>query len=214
MRCSAKLKYHRKSLNRSQRKNFLHCNFSNKSAPIVHGVLTVTTIGIQLFCLTCITYVKWKYYVEEKEQKNSNDRLALNPNLPSNRISPEVMQRPSVFVLEQPGIDSESLNTNENQDAAVPGCISVPRISNNVEYNKLLMEIYHLALLAVMLSLRLVAQYVRTTLNTTSLVEWSRLLLCFLDTCPTIFGPVLLPLMIHLSHPEIRNYIKGCFNNQ
>ena len=179
----------------------------------MHGVFILTTVGIQLFCLTCIAYVKWKYQAEENDQQNYNAWLRLNTKVPSNRVSPEEMQQPSVFVLRLRNTDAESLNNNEDQDAVVQGCISVP-IINTAAYNKILTEVYHLAFIALVLALRLARQYVRTKLKTTSLVDWSRLLLCFLDTGPVILGSIGLPLLIHLSNPDIRSYIKRCFNNQ
>ena len=171
---------------------------------------------MQFFCMGCITYVKWKYNAEEANEPHRNASSRLNNTTAGNRDVGIERQKTTSAVseLRVNNLEANRIEGNKNAvEQRLSKSTSYPRLGNNVVYNKILFEVYHMLFLTVAIILHTTSQYVKMGLDPLSITDIPRIVLYALDIGPTMLASVVLPFLIYLSHPEIQNYIKGCIGN-
>lgn len=171
---------------------------------------------MQLFCIICIAFCKWKYHVEEINQQHNGASFRLNNTIAGNPDAVNERQQPTSFILELRVNDLETNRKDGNRNVIAqrqPSLNCYPGFGNNVVYNKIIFEVYHMVFIVAAIILNLTSQYVNKSLNPVSMKDIPIIVLWLLDIGPAILLSVVLPFMIHLSYPEIRSYIKGCFYN-
>ena len=177
-------------------------------------VIGITSVVLQLFCIICITYFKWKYHVEDINQQHVNASFRLNNTIGENLDLVDERQQ-SVFTIRELLVNElETVRNKGYQSSNVPiltASTSHFRWVNNVTYNKTIIEVCHILFVAVIVVLHLTQQQVKKSLNPASVADIPYTILYMLDMGPVILISFVLPLMIYLSHSEIRIYFKGCF---
>ena len=106
----------------------------------------------------------------------------------------------------------KDMQMNTSTDHPHPIVENILARLNNVVYNKLILEVYHIAFLTLAITVTLVVVGVKRNLrNNVSVEEYSHTILCFLDLTPRILFSIILPMTIYARNPEMQAYIKGLF---
>ena len=169
-------------------------------------------------CMGIVAYYRVKYMLQETNQPHGNARARLNAN--NNAVSRVKNNKEDVNAsqlnLGQNDIPMKRFNniqitttTPENRSQL----IAAPYILNNNVYNKILVEVNQIILIILCLTIKVASGVVKRSLTLTTVEEYSRILLFFLDLSPAILMSIVLPVAIHVRNPEILGYVKGCFAN-
>jgi hypothetical protein len=176
------------------------------------GALTaLVCFLVQIICILSITYIKVKYFLEEKKRKSLISKRTLPPifHMDTN-LSPELDLRRRENRLETVLRNGNVIRANNLQQHASLNEHIVTL--NNSPYNKILIEVFQIGFVLLAMAINLTAFVVKKNLNNgESVYGYSQTLLCFLDLAPRILLSIVLPLAIHIRNPEIQKYTKGIF---
>ena len=153
-------------------------------------------IGLfQFYSIGHIIYCKWDHYKKEKAQRS---------HVPS-------------FLVELNHIESACTQTQSNRSSQNAHAHDEIKF-NNSSYNKVLVEASHIFTFIAFVIIRLVLRQLRQSFTDTNFVgnleELSRLNMYICDLTPSILISFVFPLIFYLTHPKIRNYMKGIFSKQ
>ena len=171
----------------------------------VFATSALTSVIVQIICLTAIIITKLKHFVEETKHHRKNRVNPLPEITGQQQISVIAM---SVIRRKPPSSDGENENNNpgreENKTTNMP--------KNNVIYNKNLIEVLHIAVLSVVILISLGKANMMKNMKSNGIVEdYSRLLLFIMDVSPLFLVSVILPSMIIARQQEMQKWIKSFF---
>ena len=176
----------------------------------------ITSTAMQLFCVGCIAYVKWQYNAEEVNEPHRNASSRLN-NTADGNGDVGIERQKTTSAVSEIHVDDLEANRTEGNKTAVEQRPSTsrfyPRLGNNVAYNKILFEGYHMLFLTFTIILHVTSQTVKMGLDPISILDIPRIVLYALDFGPIMLASIVLPFLIYVNHPEIHSYIKGCIGN-
>ena len=172
---------------------------------------------VQVFCISCIIFTKVRHILKDRGHQYGNGSRRVSPisdvdcEVSSNTEQPNTrdsVRRKNTKQMKRIGIDGNENNPVES----VLGEKKSRKFLNTTTYNKVLFEIYHLIFIIMAISIRVSVFFVKNNLNITELLEYSPILLSFLDVAPNIFLCIVLPIAIHVCNSEILKYIKRIFH--
>ena len=177
------------------------------------ALFAIVCFCLQAVSILSITYIKVKYFLDERKRKRLYSKNAVHP---IGHIDKDL----------SPGLDigkrEKRLDTNMRNEIEIRANIRQHHASwneqivpiNNYPYNKILIEVFQMAFVMTSIAITLTVVAVKKNLNDGERVhQYSQAFLCFLDLAPRILLSIILPLAIHIRNPEIQKYIKGIFRS-
>ena len=145
----------------------------------------------------------------ERNQQHFNASRRIHPMKAEGKTAPNIPKpNHSNDTLE---LRVRSKNNNDTNETQYPANEQKLINLNTVAYNKLLVEVYHIAFLTLALAIGLATECVKKDLRKKNVEEYPVLLLYVLDLSPRILVSLVLPIWVHLRNPEIQKYIKSTF---
>ena len=182
--------------------NLIRFNFMQ----VVLSLTALVCFLVQITCILSITYIKVKYFLEEKSLKSKRTVHPIG-HIDKN-LSPESDLRRRENRLKSTRRNENDISPNNLQLHASRNEQIVTL--NNSPYNKILFEVFQIWFLMLAIAINLTATVVKKNLNNGGSVhEYSQAILCFLDLAPRFLLSIVLPLVIHIRNPEIQKHIKG-----
>ena len=177
---------------------------------VVLSLTALVCFLVQITCILSITYIKVKYFLEEK---SLNSKRTVHPighidkNLPPES---DLRRRENRLEITRRNENDISPNNRQLHTSRNEQIVTI----NNTPYNKILIEVFQIGFFMLAIAMNLTVIAVKKNLNKgKSVHEYSQALLCFLDLAPRILVSIVLPLAIHIRNPEIRKYIKDIFRS-
>ena len=157
---------------------------------VVRAWTAACIVLFQIYLIGHIIYCKWNHYKNEKAQQVEVPLFLTELN----RIE---------------GAGTQTHPNRSNQNAPVHDEIKF----NTSTYNTVLIEATHICAFIAFLAIKFVSRHLQQSFMDThiggNLDHGTRLVMYMQQHIPAILLTVVFPLLFYLTHPKIRNYVKG-----